>query len=98
MKSLIADFVRNHGYRPALRAEIRFYKSENDGAGVITVHDPKSDRSLQLYEPECLIAREMNEQRDLDELASVARRHVPRADRGHLEALPLHFPGMGLLR
>jgi multidrug resistance efflux pump len=97
MKSLIADFVRNHGYRPALRAEIRFYRSENDGKGIVTVHDPQSDRSFQLYEAECLIAREMNGQRDLDELTSVARRHVPWADRGHVERLAIQIAGMGLL-
>lgn len=74
MRSGIGDYVRRDGYRPSLRPELQFFC---DGAQhVVVIDDPIRDRRYQLYENECLIAREMNGERDLDELTRVARRHV----------------------
>jgi multidrug resistance efflux pump len=94
MKSVIGELVRSPGYRPSLRAELRFYR---EGKDIVTIHDPVRDRRYQLYENECVIAREMNGQRDLDDLTRIARNHLSWATRDHVERLATQIAGMGLL-
>ncbi|MEO8699561.1 MAG: HlyD family efflux transporter periplasmic adaptor subunit [Kofleriaceae bacterium] len=95
MKSGLGDFVRRQGYCPALRDDIRFYRE--GGKDIVLVHDPLRDRRYQLYENECLIAREMNGKHDLDALTQVARKYLPWATRNHVEQLAIQIAEMGLL-
>jgi multidrug resistance efflux pump len=90
----LGDFVRAAGYRPSLRNDIKFYKGKQD---VVVVHDPVRDRRFEMYETECMIAREMNGTRDLDAITRLAQKHVPWATRIHVEKLAIQFAGMGLL-
>jgi multidrug resistance efflux pump len=91
----LGDFVRAAGYRPALRNDIKFYKGSS--VDVVVVHDPVRDRRFELYETECMVAREMNGARDLDTITRLAQKHVPWATRIHVEKLAIQFAGMGLL-
>jgi multidrug resistance efflux pump len=95
MTSGVGDLVRAPGYRPVLRSDIRFSQAQQ--MGIVIIHDPLHDRRFELYESECLIAKEMNGARDLDALTQVARRHIPWATRAHVEKLAIQIADMGLL-
>jgi multidrug efflux pump subunit AcrA (membrane-fusion protein) len=84
------------GFRPQLRDQLKFYR---DAAtpGVVIVHDTTRDSRLQLYEVECLIAKQMDGTRDLDAVTRAAKPHVPWATREHIEKLAVQIAGMGLL-
>jgi multidrug resistance efflux pump len=67
-----------------------------DSPSVVLVASPDGRRH-QLYDFECRLAREMNGERDLDELWRVARKIVPGVTRELLEKFVLQCAALGLL-
>jgi HlyD family secretion protein len=84
------------GFRPHLRDGLRFYRDATL-PDVVVVHDPVHNSKLQLYEVECLIAKQMDGSRDLEAITRAAKPHVPWATREHVEKLAVQIAGMGLL-
>jgi multidrug efflux pump subunit AcrA (membrane-fusion protein) len=79
-----------------LREGLRFYRDAST-PGVVIVHDASRNSRLQLYEVECLIAKQMDGTKDLEAITRAAKPHVPWATRAHIEKLAVQIAGMGLL-
>jgi multidrug resistance efflux pump len=88
------EIVRGPGYAPCLRPSLRFFRGASPSIVVIA---DEEDRRRELYDFECQIAREMDGNRDLDEITRRARKHVRWVTRDMVEKLVLHCASLGLL-
>lgn len=94
--STALETVRRPGFRPALRPDVKF--SRTSSATIVVVTIGETGRMHQLYDFECLLAKEMDGTRDLDELARRARRIVPGSSRPQMEKFVVQCAALGLLQ
>jgi multidrug resistance efflux pump len=87
--------VRGWQRVPALRLDLRFVRSTE--TGLFRVCDPKTQKYVELYELECLVAQAMDGEHSSDDLTALAQTYNPEITPEQVEELIVQLVRLGLL-
>lgn len=92
---MVETAIRDDAALSPLRSDLRFVRSSE--SHLVVVHDLRTGAAHHLHEIDCLIALELSESRDLDDLTRRAQRYLPHATREQVAKVVREVAAVGLL-